>query len=103
MEEKLDLSKVSKEELIGKVVEFSAYYSASPSSKDHLKDYVTALLTKYIESKMIVIVLDYCSGKIEIYNNVPDGKEEEILAKYEESNISYMVTRTLDLSITDGR
>ena len=52
---------------------------------------------------MIVTVLDYCSGKIEIYNNVPDGKEEEILAKYEESNISYMVTRTLDLSITDGR
>ena len=52
---------------------------------------------------MIVTVLDYSSGKIEIYNNVPDGKEEEVLAKYEESNISYMVTRTLDLSITDGR
>lgn len=52
---------------------------------------------------MIVTVLDYCSGKIEIYNNVPDGKEQEIIDKYEERNISYMVTRTLDLSIIDGR
>lgn len=51
MEEKLDLSKVSKEELIDKVVEFSAYYFAKPSSKESLKDYVTTLLTKYVESK----------------------------------------------------
>ena len=51
---------------------------------------------------MVVTVLDYTTGAVDIYYDVQEGTEQEfVLSKYKHTSVSWMSTRTEDFKINE--
>ena len=51
---------------------------------------------------MVVIVLDYTTGEVDIHYNVPSGTEQEfILSNYKHTSVSWMSTKVEKFKINE--
>lgn len=51
---------------------------------------------------MVVIVLDYTTGEVDIHYNVPEGTEQEFVNnKYKQTSVSWMSTKIEKFKINE--
>ena len=52
---------------------------------------------------MVVSILDYTSGQVLIYHNVPEGKEEEFVhERFNDSEVEWMSSKEGDFELVES-